>query len=132
MPPRGHTKSEPLANRVKVQFNDAQLQALTEQADATGQTIAGYLRSTVLMSLEDAVAKPAWPTKARHHAAMLNLAEMHALAMQVKKLGTNVNQLAKQANQGMVPITRAEVVYMLNQHQLVLSNAIAALEKALA
>ena len=29
---------------------------------------------------------------------MLELAELHELAMQIKKLGTNVNQLAKQAN----------------------------------
>ena len=63
---------------------------------------------------------------------MLELAELHELAMQIKKLGTNVNQLAKQANQGMVPIERREITYMLNQHQLVMSNAIAAIEKSLA
>jgi hypothetical protein len=52
--------------------------------------------------------------------------------MQIKKLGTNINQLARQANAGMVPISRAEVIYMLNQHQVVMSKAIAALERALA
>jgi len=132
MPASGHTKTDPLSNRIKVQFTDAQAEALARQADATGQTIAGYIRSTVLMTIEDVAAKPPRPATARHHAAMLQLAEMHALAMQIKKLGTNINQLARQANAGMVPISRAEVIYMLNQHQLVMSKAVATLERALA
>jgi hypothetical protein len=56
---------------------------------------------------------------------------MDRLAVQVKKLGTNVNQLAKQANNGMVPVNRGEIQYILNQHQLVLAEAKAAFEKVL-
>ncbi|ODA66042.1 Bacterial mobilization protein (MobC) [Methyloligella halotolerans] len=131
MPASGHTKTDPLSNRIKVQFTDAQVDALARQANATGQTVAGYIRATVLTTLEDRSAKTNRPSTARHHAAMLQLAEMHALAMQIKKLGTNINQLARQANAGMVPISRAEVIYMLNQHQVVMSKAISALERAL-
>lgn len=93
---------------------------------------ASYVRAVVLKDLE--LANPqGTPSakKAANHASMLNVAELHTLAMQVKKLGTNVNQLAKQANQAMVPITRAEVLYMLNQHQLLMSKAIATVEKML-
>ncbi|MFD0986154.1 plasmid mobilization relaxosome protein MobC [Methyloligella solikamskensis] len=121
-----------MSNRIKVQFTDAQAEALARQADATGQTVAGYIRGTVLATLEETAEKGGRARSARQHAAMLQLAEIHALAMQIKKLGTNINQLARQSNAGMVPITRAEVIYMLNQHQVVMSKAIAALERALA
>lgn len=59
-------------------------------------------------------------------------ATLQHVAFQVKKLGVNVNQLAKQANNGMVPVTRAEVHYLLNQHQMLMSRAIAAIERVLA
>ena len=132
MPASGHSKTDPLSNRIKVQFTDAQAEALAQQADATGQTVAGYIRGTVLATLAEHAEKGGRPRSARHHAALLQLAEIHALAMQIKKLGPNINQIARQSNAGMVPITRAEVIYMLNQHQVVMSKAIAALERALA
>ena len=61
---------------------------------------------------------------------MLHLAEVHQLAMQIKKLGTNLNQLAKQANTGMVPISREEILYILNQHQLLMSHALSMFESS--
>lgn len=57
---------------------------------------------------------------------------MDRLAVQIKKLGTNINQLARQANTGMVPLGRGELQYVLNQHQLLLAEAKAAFEKVLA
>ena len=54
------------------------------------------------------------------------------IAFQLKKVGTNLNQLAKQANSGLAPITRNEVVYFMNTHQRILTLSVAALEKVLA
>ncbi len=55
--------------------------------------------------------------------------QLSHLSFQLKKFGTNVNQLAHQANAGMVPISRPEVEYVLNHHQILLSRIIAAVEK---
>lgn len=125
-------KPTPLDQRIKVQFSTDHLAILDQRCEAVGMQRASYVRAVVLKDLE--LANPqGTPSakKAANHASMLNVAELHTLAMQVKKLGTNVNQLAKQANQAMVPITRAEVLYMLNQHQLLMSKAIATVEKML-
>jgi len=130
MPARGHTKTKPLSNRIKVQFTDAHLAALKDKADSLGMTVAAYVRAAVLVDMDNVPDKPTLPKKPHVHAALLELSEIHSLAMQIKKLGTNVNQIAKQANAGMVPVKRSEVVYMLNQHQLIMSQAVATLEKA--
>lgn len=54
------------------------------------------------------------------------------LAFQIKKAGNNLNQLAKQANNGLVPITRNEVLHFMEMHQRVLTLTTATLEKVLA
>ena len=123
---------EQLTTRIKVQFTPSQTKKVDAKADRVGMTTAGYIRSLVLIDLDEK-AHQTGPTgaKARNHASMLKVAEFHALAIQVKKLGVNVNQLARQANTGMVPIPRAEVLYILNQHQLLMSEAKAAVENML-
>lgn len=124
---------EQLTTRVKVQFTPSQEAELKRLADSIGMTVAGYVRSLVLAEIDAHGPNPAAAQRrARKHDIMLRVAELHSLAMQVKRLGTNLNQMAKQANTGMVPLTRAEITYMLNQHQLLMSNAIAAVEKLLA
>ena len=131
MPFHGNTKADALTARVKVQFTPAQSQSVSARADALGMTLAGYLRSLALNDIGQ--AEPT-TTKARlrKQEHLAHVAELHALAMQVKRLGTNVNQLAHQANVGMVPLARAEVIYMLNQHQVLMSQAEAAVERMLA
>lgn len=130
MPSHGDTRREPLTVRVKVQFTAAQAQSIDARADALGMTIAGYLRTLALADLGQ--AEPTSRHRARMHENLTRIAELHALAMQVKRLGVNVNQLAHQANVGLVQVTRAEVIYMLNQHQLLMSDAHAAIERMLA
>ncbi len=129
MPAKGFQKREPLDRRVKVQFTNAQFAQVDQRAAACGLTNAGYLRA---LALNDAgVAEK--PVKAdRNRSQTLQLAEVHQLAMQVKKLGVNFNQLARQANSGMVPLTRAEITYFSNQHQLMLAKIAAMFEKMLA
>lgn len=132
MPSRGFLKPDPLERRVKVQFTATQEQALHVKADGLGMTIAAYVRQLVLADLEPGTVKAPSDQKSRQRSTMLLAAELHALAMQVKKLGTNVNQLSKQANTGMVPLTRAEVTYLLNQHQVLMSHVSSSIEKLLA
>ena len=132
MPSYGFKKDDPLDTRLKVQFSASHTALIRQAADMVGMTVSAYIRAIVLAHLEETPQEQVpTPSTARQHAAMLELAELHELAMQIKKLGTNVNQLAKQANQGMVPIERREITYMLNQHQLVMSSAVAAIEKSL-
>ena len=72
------------------------------------------------------------PLKAkRQSGTMLQLVEIHQLAMQVKKLGTNINQLAHQANVGLVPLRRDEVTAMLAAHEQLMLRAIAYVERTL-
>ena len=97
------------------------------EAEARGMRKATFMRQAIEVAVGEAKAMP------RRKRTIVDdklIHQLHAVAVQLKKLGTNVNQLAKQANQGMVPITPAEAQYMKNQHQLVLSAAIAFIEKA--
>ena len=127
MPARGHLKSDPVDHRIRVQLTAAQAARLAELANAASMSQSEYMRS-----LLDSAAGVATPPKAkRQSGAMLQLVEIHELAMQVKKLGTNINQLARQANAQMVPLTRREVEHMLAQHEQLLLRAIALVERAL-
>ena len=129
MPVKGYRKPERIDRRVKAAFTHAEALDLAEKAKACGLTQAKYLRALALAAAGD---KSKAPKRKRSLDANRLSHDIHLLGMQVKKLGTNVNQLAKQANTGLVPLTRAEVQYILNQHQLVLSATKAYLERALA
>ena len=131
MPAKGFQKPEPLDCRIKVQLSDGQLQKLAKLADEACVSQSEYMRS-LLDSVEGSapVAKPL-PPKRPPSAAQRQLMEIHELAMQVRKLGTNINQLARQANAGMVPIRRSEVEAMLALHEELMLRAIAYVEKAL-
>jgi hypothetical protein len=128
MPARGHLKSDPVDHRIRVQLTAAQAERLAQLADAAGISQSEYMRS-LLDSAAGGSANP--PKPKRQSGTMLQLVEIHELAMQVKKLGTNVNQLARQANTAMVPLTRREVEQMLAHHEQLLLRAIALVERML-
>lgn len=129
MPAKGYRKPKRMDRRVKAAFTHAEALDLAETAKACGLTQAKYMRALVLAAAGDKTKAP--KRKRAVHAGKLS-DDIHLLGIQVKKLGTNINQLAKQANTGLVPLTRAEVQYMLNRHQLITSAALAYLERALA
>jgi hypothetical protein len=124
MPARGHQKSDPVDHRIRVQLTAAQAEQLARLAADAGVSQSEYMRS--LLDSANKVPKPR-----RQSGTMLQLVEIHELAMQVKKLGTNVNQLARQANAGLVPLRREEIQQMLAQHEELMVRAIALVEKAL-
>ena len=127
MPAKGHVKPDRLTRRIKPAFTHAEALALAADAKACGMTNAKFVRALVLSARGDATHKP---RRKRNRDTNKLADEIHLLAMQVKRLGTNVNQIAKQANAGMVAVGRAEVQYLLNQHQQLMSLAIAYLERA--
>lgn len=87
-----------------------------------------YLRLSVVAALVNAA-----PPKRKASISRSDLAhEISLISFQLKKLGTNLNQLAKQANHGLVPITDAEIRYFNNYHQRVMTLATTALERVLA
>jgi hypothetical protein len=87
-----------------------------------------YLRLAVVAALTQAP-----PPRRKAVVGKNDLAhEISMIAFQLKKIGNNLNQMAKQANTGLVPITEREIYYFLNMHQRVLTMSSAALEKVLA
>jgi Zn-dependent oligopeptidase len=115
MPARGHQKSDPVDHRTRVQLTAAQAARLAELADNAGMSQSEYMRS-LLDSATGSVSGVPKPT--RQSGTMLQLV-------------TNINQLAHQANRGMVPLTRGEVEQMLALHEQLMLRAIAVVEKAL-
>jgi len=128
MPAKGHHKSDPVDRRIRVQLTAAQAARLAQLAADAGVSQSEYVRS-LLDSAGDGSAKP--PKAKRQSGAMLQLVAIHELAMQVKKLGTNINQLAHQANVGLVPLRRDEVTAMLAAHKQLMLRAIAYVERTL-
>src|SRR5262249_45498709 len=133
MPTKGYQKAEPVSCRIRVQLTDGQREKLTRLADDARVSESEYMRR-----LLDAAGNGAAPgskalaPKKPPSAQQMQLLETHDLAMQVRKLGANINQLARQANTGMVPIRRHEVDAMLALHEDLMRKAIAYVERALA
>ena len=113
--------------RSKVSLSPALKLKIASEAKACGMPKAKFMRQVLEAAVGD---KKAMPRRKRVNDAEPLAHAINNMAIQVKRLGTNVNQLAKQANAGMVAVTRAEVQYVLNQHQQLLSKAIAYFEKS--
>ncbi|MBS0232105.1 MAG: plasmid mobilization relaxosome protein MobC [Proteobacteria bacterium] len=130
MPAKGTSKPADMrrARRPKVAFSDDELARVKDAAKASRRTLSRFMRESVLAATGEGV-KPKM-MKGRNSQDLLHA--LHVLAVQVRKHGTNVNQLAHQANAGMVPVTRREIEYVLNMEQVLLSKATAAVESLLA
>lgn len=101
---------------------------LVKEAKAAGLLQQDYMRQSVVAAMTNAT-----PPKRKAVVSKNELAhEISMIAFQLKKIGTNINQLSKQANTGLVPITRSEILYFMNMHQRVLTLSVASLEKVLA
>ncbi len=107
MPARSYQKPDPVDRRIRVQLTDAQAEKLASLADDAGISQSEYMRTLLDSAGNGAVQEP---KSKRASPAMLKLVEIHELAMQVKKLGTKINQLARQANTGMAPLSKAAMV----------------------
>jgi hypothetical protein len=129
MPAKGSSKrSRRLCLRRQVAFSDDELQRLHAASKAAGKVAAKFMREAVLAAMGEAPM----PKAKRHHASDVSIAELQRANWLLANLSKNVNQLARQANQGLVQVRRAEVEYLLNQHQLVLSKMAAVMERLVA
>ncbi len=114
--------------RKKLFLTPAENTLLEKEAKAAKLLQKDYLRLCVVAAMTQAP-----PPKRKAVVSKNELAhEISMIAFQLKKLGNNLNQMAKQANTGLVPITEREIYYFLNMHQRVLTMSSAALEKVLA
>lgn len=127
-PDGGVVDDAALTTAAKSYYSVAQLNRIDALAKRAGLTRSEFIRTTTLAAA-GLVTKPTAKRHANHDELVATLS---TLAWQVRKLGTNVNQMAKQANEGLVAVNRAEVNYLLNQHQLLMSAALSAVEKVLA
>ena len=133
MPAKAMRNVDPLINRLSTNVDRELLQAFRQRALLAGQTDARYLRHLIAEDAGKAVATPPLKRRQMQRVQLDALAhEVNQLGLQFRKIGVNVNQLAKQANAGMVPVTRAEAVRAMTQLDLAMSQALAVLERALA
>ena len=129
MPAKGLSKrKERLCRRRQVAFSDAELLRVKANSKAAGRTQAKFMRDAVLAAIGEAEMPKGKRTASNDQA----VAELERVRWLLSNLSKNVNQLARQANSGMVQIRRAEVEYLLNQHQKTLSQAAAVMERFLA
>lgn len=127
-PPPAEATPSTATVRKKLFLSAEENTLLAREAKAAGLLQQDYVRLAVIAALTQAP-----PPKRKANASRNDLAhEIGLVAFQLKKTGTNLNQLAKQANTGLVPITRSEMIYLMNYHQRLLTACSAALEKVLA
>jgi len=94
MPAKGHQKPDPVDRRIRVQLTAAQAARLAQLAGDASVSQSEYMRSLLDSAGGSALSVP---KPKRQSATMLQLVEVHELAMQVKMLGTNINLRAAQS-----------------------------------
>lgn len=92
--------------RIKVQY--APSDAARLKAAIAPKKLATHLHDLSLAALGRPVSSPARPGPTSQLAA-----EIAVATYQLRKIGNNLNQLAKQANAGMVAVTRPEMEQVL-------------------
>lgn len=121
-------KDEAATVRKKLLLTKDENALLVKESKAAALQQQDYMRLSVVAALTNAALPKRKATVSRNELAH----EISMIAFQLKKIGANLNQLAKQANTGLVPITRNEIMYFMNMHQRVLTLSVASLEKVLA
>lgn len=129
MPAKGFRKRDRHDVRVKVGLTVDQATELTRRAKAARMSQANYLRALFEHDIGERKDKP---SVNRRHETLVLAGEAHLLAMQLKKIGANFNQFVRQANTGMVPITRQEVVTINTLIEVGIAKATAVFERILA
>lgn len=133
MPAKDTRKDNPLERRVSTNLDEGLHQAFLERAKSAGMSDARYLRHLIETDVGAASTRSEPRRRSMQRMQLDSLAhEVNEVGLHIRKVGVNVNQLAKQANAGMVPVTRDEAVHMMTELELAMSRAVAVLERALA
>lgn len=129
MPSKGFVKPEPVDRRLKVGLTAADYDAISLRANDVGTTAAAYVRQLIAIDLRRDEA----PAKARTDRTRLTLlADVHLLAMHVKRIAASVSMMARQVESGRVPITQPEMRVMQAQVADAMDRAAALFNKVLA
>ena len=88
-------KTDARSKQLKARFTEAELETVTRVSETTGMSVSDLLRFGVLRQPPPPSRRNAHPVKDKQ--------ELARLLGAVGKIGSNVNQLAHIANQGMWP-----------------------------
>ena len=98
-------KAKVINRRKKVSVPPDLDRKIKRRAEDCRMAESKWMRGVLEVAVGDAVKLPA---RKRVKDADRLAHDINQVGVQLKRLGTNVNQLAKQANAGMVAVTRAE------------------------
>lgn len=96
-------------------MTDDELQAFKALCATHGTTEAQMLRSLVMAAVAGQKPPAPRPEKARQVDELI--AGINGLHIQLRKVGTNLNQIARQANTGLVPVSRNEILAVFHTVQ---------------
>lgn len=99
--------AEKLVDRIKVQYAPSETARLRKEAEARNVKLAAYIREASLT--KQAVAG----SRVKGSETLKLSAEMAMYTAHLRRIGNNINQLAKQANSGMVAVTHEEMLAAL-------------------
>jgi hypothetical protein len=102
-------------NRVRTYMTNDELKAFKALCAAHGSTEAQMVRTLVMAAV--AGQKPPAPKPEKSRQIDELIAGINGLHVQLRKVGTNLNQIAHQANSGMVPVSRNEILAVFHTVQ---------------
>ena len=105
MPAKGHKKRTPHCRRIEIRCTEKEFNAIGNRADACGLTVSDYLRSLADWHVQEKAVEEA-PRVRLIRMDEAQMAKLMPLLTELTRNGNNLNQLAKQANTGIVPVKR--------------------------
>jgi hypothetical protein len=102
-------------NRVRTYMTDAELATFKALCAAHGTSEAQLIRSLVLAAAKGQKPPPPPPEKVRQLDDLIHV--LNGLHLQLRKAGTNLNQVARQINTGLVPVSRNELLSVFHSVQ---------------
>lgn len=108
MSERNEPDSKLRTNRVRSYMTDDELAAFKALCAAHATTEAQMVRTLVMAAVAGQKPPAPRPEKARQVDELI--AGINGLHIHLRKIGTNLNQIARQANTGLVPVSRDEIL----------------------
>lgn len=115
MSERGDAESKLRTNRVRSYMTDGELAAFKALCAAHATTEAQMVRTLVMAAVAGQKPPAPPPEKTRQMDDLIH--HINALHIQLRKIGTNLNQVARQANTGLVPVSRNEILAVFHSVQ---------------
>lgn len=109
-------KSRLRTNRVRSYMSDEELLVFKRLCAAHATTEAQMIRTLVSAAAQKVAPPSPQPEKVRQAEDLIHL--INGLHVQLRKIGTNLNQIAHQANAGRVPVSRDEILAVFRSVQM--------------